>query len=608
VAGELPPPGSDDPERAWLRDTYRPDAPQLTVRAAIAGVALGGLLCLSNLYVVLKTGWSLGVTITACIAAYALFALARGLGLTRTALGALENNAVGSVASAAGYMTGGGNMAALPALLMLTPLRPSTAALVAWFAATAALGVFVAIPIKRQLINVERLPFPTGAATAQTIRSLHDRGGGQARYLFGAAALAGLVTWLRDARWKNLPFNLPSAVGLPFTVAGQPALRWTLGIETSSLLVGAGALVGARTGWSMLLGAVVNYALLAPWLLSRRLIAGASYRDIVAFSVWAAAGIFVSSALVSLALGTGRRAIARSWRAFQAAAQRRRRRDAEAPDPLAGIECPSSWFAVGLVVLGATVVILMGRLFSVPTWAGVLAIPLALAMGFVSARVTGETDTSPSSALGPLTQLAYAGLAPGNVAANLAGANVTAGVGLHAADLLTDLKSGFALGARPRQQFAGQLLGVLAGAALVAPAFRWLVPDVARLGSETLPAPGAMVWASVTRVLAHGPAALAPSASAALVAGAGLGALLALLERATSPGARRFVPSPAGLGVALVVPGYNSLAMALGAFVAWAWRKRQRDGAPDQVAPLAAGLIAGESLLGVAMALLAAMR
>jgi len=84
--------------------------------------------------------------------------------------------------------------------------------------------------------------------------------------------------------------------------------------------------------------------------------------------------------------------------------------------------------------------------------------------------------------------------------------------------------------------------------------------------------------------------------------------LLALLERATSPGARRFVPSPAGLGVALVVPGYNSLAMALGAFVAWAWRKRQRDGAPDQVAPLAAGLIAGESLLGVAMALLAAMR
>src|SRR5262249_23558755 len=158
-----------------------------------------------------------------------------------------------------------------------------------------------------------------------------------------------------------------------------------------------------------------------------------------------------------------RRAIARSFGAVAAAFEHRRR--ATVTDPPAGAECPWSWFATALVVLGAAVVLLMGRLFHVPTWAGVVAIPLAVAMGFVSARVTGETDTSPSSALGPVTQLAYGALVPGDVAANLAGANVTAGVALHASDLLTDLKSGFLLGARPRQQLAGQLLGVLAGAA-----------------------------------------------------------------------------------------------------------------------------------------------
>jgi OPT family oligopeptide transporter len=579
---------------------HPPDAPQLTARAAITGVALGGLLCLSNLYVALKTGWSLGVTITACIIAYALFAFARAVGLTRSSLGDLENNAVGTVASAAGYMTGGGNVAALPALLMLTDLRPSTAALVAWFASTAALGVFVAIPLKRQLINIEELPFPTGAATAETIRSLHDHRGKQARPLFAAAAIAGITAWLRDA------LRLPPAIGLPFRLAGQPALRWTLGFETSLLLVGAGAFVGARTGWSLLLGGVVNYALLAPWLHARGVIAGVSYREIVGWSAWAAAGVLVSSALVALAAGPSRRAIARSLGALAAAFERRARATG-ARDPSAALECPRWWFAAAVVVLGAAVVVLMQRIFHVPLWAGVVAIPLAVAMGFVSARVTGETDTSPSSALGPVTQLAYGALVPGNVAANLAGANVTAGVALHASDLLTDLKAGFLLGARPRQQLAGQLLGVLAGAALVAPALHLLVPDVRALGSEALPAPGAMVWAGVARVLARGPGALAPAARAALAVGAGLGAVLALLERAATPRARRFVPSPSGIGIALVLPAYNSASMAIGALAAWAWRRRQPAGAPDRIAPLAAGLVAGESLVGVALALLAAV-
>jgi uncharacterized oligopeptide transporter (OPT) family protein len=64
-------------------------------------------------------------------------------------------------------------------------------------------------------------------------------------------------------------------------------------------------------------------------------------------------------------------------------------------------------------------------------------------------RVTGETDVTPTKALGPVTQLIYGGVLPGNVTANVMSANVTGGVGLHAADLLTDLKSGFLLGPNP---------------------------------------------------------------------------------------------------------------------------------------------------------------
>src|SRR5262245_11535203 len=102
-----------------------PSPAQLTVRAVAAGMAIGAVMCLSNIYVFFKTGWSLGVTLTACILAFALFQAFSALGIARRPLGALENNALTTVASGAGYMTGGGNMAAFGALLMVTTVRPN---------------------------------------------------------------------------------------------------------------------------------------------------------------------------------------------------------------------------------------------------------------------------------------------------------------------------------------------------------------------------------------------------------------------------------------------------------------------------------------------------
>ena len=66
-----------DPEQQWLETVYRKGEKQLTVRAIIAGMLIGGVMCLSNLYVFFKTGWSLGVTLTACILAFAVFELFR---------------------------------------------------------------------------------------------------------------------------------------------------------------------------------------------------------------------------------------------------------------------------------------------------------------------------------------------------------------------------------------------------------------------------------------------------------------------------------------------------------------------------------------------------
>jgi uncharacterized oligopeptide transporter (OPT) family protein len=594
----------DDPEVRWRREVWAGEVPQLTPRAVLAGMAIGGVLCLSNLYVTLKTGWSLGVTLTSCIIAFGLFRALRGAGLVRKELSVLENNAIGSVASAAAFMTGGGNMAALPALLLLTGARPSGVAMFLWFATIAALGVFAAIPIKRQIINVEQLPFPSAVATAETVRAMHgDEGdgarGGAAKKLFIAALVAGLATLARDLRL--LPWRLPGRFGLPFRLGGHPAADWSLALDGSLVLIGGGALMSMRTAWSLLLGAVVTYGVVAPAMVARGVIGAVEYKTIVTFTLWPGAALLVSSGVLSF--GFQWRSAARSLASLVDLL--RRRRD-ETHDPLADIEAPPWWFPAGFAVLSPIVIVLMARLFGVPWWAGVMAIPLALVMGVVAARVTGETDVTPTKALGPVTQLIYGAALPANVTANVMSANVTGGVGLHAADLLTDLKSGYLLGANPRQQVRAQLFGVAIGAAVVVPAFALLVPDAAALGTPELPAPAVLVWASVSKALSGGLAGLPHAARVGVAIGAAIGALLAVLERLAPKRLLPFVPSPAGLGIAMVMPGSNAIAMCSGAVIAAYIRARKRAFADASLTPIASGFIAGESLTGITLALLRA--
>jgi OPT family oligopeptide transporter len=267
-------------------------------------------------------------------------------------------------------------------------------------------------------------------------------------------------------------------------------------------------------------------------------------------------------------------------------------------------ECPAWWFPVGFLVLSPVVIFLMGWLFHIPFWAGLIAVPLAVLMGFIAARVTGETDVTPTKALGPVTQLIFGVITPGNISGNIMSANVTGGIGLHAADLLTTLKTGKLLGASARQQARAQLFGVLAGAAVVVPAFNLIIPDPSVLGGDAWPAPSCLVWAGVSKAFSNGIDALPQSARLAVWIGLALGVVLALLERLTPKHLKAYVPSPSGIGIAMVIPGSNAVAMFIGAAVA-EWMRRKRPLLAERlVVPVSSGLIAGESLMGILIALL----
>ncbi|MHB8874380.1 MAG: OPT/YSL family transporter, partial [Myxococcaceae bacterium] len=222
-------------------------------------------------------------------------------------------------------------------------------------------------------------------------------------------------------------------------------------------------------------------------------------------------------------------------------------------------------------------------------------------LSIVACRATGETDTTPIGALGKITQLTYGVLIPQNLTANLMTANVTAAIATSSADLLTDLKSGYLLGANPRKQFLAQFFGVFAGTLVAVPGFYLLVPTAETLGGDKFPAPAAQVWKAVAELLGKGVHALHPSALWAMAIGGALGILITLLEKGF-PKHKHFIPSPTGLGLACVIPAWNSISMFLGALIAFIVLKKRKKTSDTYTIPVASGLIAGESIMGVLIA------
>jgi uncharacterized oligopeptide transporter (OPT) family protein len=149
-----------------------------------------------------------------------------------------------------------------------------------------------------------------------------------------------------------------------------------------------------------------------------------------------------------------------------------------------------------------------------------------------------------------------------------------------------------------------QLFGVAVGAVVVVPAFNLILPDPSVLGGEAWPAPSCVVWAGVSQAFSHGISALHPSSRTAIVAGLALGIALALSEKFAPRKLRPLIPSPSGLGIAMVIPGSNCISMFLGSALAEWLRRKKPALAEKTVVPVASGLIAGESLMGILIAIL----
>ena len=608
-------------EADWVRDVYRPGQPQLTMRAVATGLALGFVLSFANVYTGLKIGLFFTMGLPACLASFAIWRLLASLGLARSPLSVLETNCMQSTASSAAYATGNMVVGVFPAMLLLsvTPehpggIRAHWATLAAWIACVAALGVTLAIPLKRQLINRERLAFPSGTAAAIMLDGLHrtaDAVRSRTRALFAAIAVGAALPLLRDIR--GFPVISSSSKLFDWLPriwaggAGHVVSEAGLVLDHSLLTAAAGVFVGLRTSLWMIAGGAITAFVLVPIALDSTWIDALGHQVAATRSlataridvgIWLGAPLLVAYALVAL-LG--------HWRAFvQTFASRR---TALAPDDAsAGIEIPLAWFWYGFALCGGAAIVLGRVLFDIPAVLGCLAVATSLVFSMVAARITGETDINPGGPMGKLTQLGFGMLHPQHPSTNLTTAAMTHASSVACADLLSDLKSGYLLGADPRRQFVAQAIGIAAGTAASVLAYFILIPDASALtaspgGSPQFAAPGAHQFRAIAEILQYGLANLHPMHRALVIVGAVAGVVIAVTERFSPRRVARWLPSSAGLGLGLILPLSLSLGMAIGAAVAAIAAARRHDAAERYVWPISAGVLAGESLAGVVVAI-----
>jgi putative OPT family oligopeptide transporter len=577
-------------------DEPRSTARHLTGRALASGVLLGALLTPCNIYSGLKIGWSFNISIIALLLSAGFWALLARLRLGAT-LGSGEANIAQTTASSSANIISGGLVAPIPALAMLSGDNLPAGQLIPWVFAVSFLGIWVAWYLRATLILHSGLPFPTGRATAETLLEIFDHGREAAlklRVLLSATLLAGSLKWL-DTGWQSLPrpslgFVLP-ATGKLTGFGGISAKNLTFTFDPSLMLAGFGAIIGFRNGVSLLLGGLLAWGVLAPWGLAQGFITpGADdlqaswFPAMIEWLLWPGVALMVGSALTRFLL----QALSR-----RAAAGHRERPESD------GGRVPR---LVGLAVASALVVIAQVTIFGIHWVIATLAVPIAFLLAMVASRVVGETGIPPIGAIGKVSQLGSGVIAPGEMTANLIGANVAGGAAGQSADLLNDFKVGHAIGAPPQRQVVAQMFGILTGSLVGSIVYLRLIPDPAgMLITEQWPAPAVATWKVVAETLSTGLGAIPPSALWAVAIGGLTGCLGAWLQHHRAP---RWLPNMPAFGLAMVIPASISITMFLGSLVGKLLERFHPTLAQRFLIAAASGLIAGESLTGVVRALL----
>ncbi len=555
--------------------------PELTLTAVLVGYGLGVLIALSIGYAALILGFSIEGSELAAILG---FGILRGL-LNRSSI--IENNINQTVASAVNSASAG-MMFSVPALFILEQTDFSPVVLVFSCIAGGILGVAFIIPLRKQMIDFERLTYPGGVAVA-TVLCSPGAGVHKALLLLGGALASAMVHFFSQT-YHVENWDLGTLIGLPEYMNGI----WYI----SLLTIGVGYIAG-KGGFFFIIGGYVCYWVLAPMLSVAGYLPapealqemGTSLTGYLRLSLFRPVGIgmLIGGALTGIVLALP--LIKSAIHSMQTASKLKNGiSQDEMPIKLLYLAVAGATMLLFVIAINSTVEMGIIR-GSIMALLGTLWIWVA---GVILSECIGRTNWSPLSGMTliAVTILIIISSGLGDKAAIISSVMVGAAACVamsQATDLMLDLKTGYLVGAIPRRQQTAQFLGTWLGP-IVIMILIYVLHDAYTLGSDRLPAPQGQALASMISGILGGDVPVQK-----YLAGAGIGALLS----ASGIGGLGVL-----VGLGFYLPFNIVLTYSLGTILRLFTDAKLGHRYAEEVGiPVAAGLIVGEALVGVGFAI-----
>lgn len=554
------------------------------MRAVVAGMLVAAVMGASYPYIVLKLGFGPNVSVVAAFFGYL------SLGILFRNFNRWENNIVQTAGTSAAQTAFMCVILAAFDLLQQSPtlgytFAPTPFQAFLWLAAASILGLLLAVPLRRHYVVDEKLTYADGVAAAETIIVLDSRGK-DARdpamaLAFGTIA-SGLVMFFQQPWGGHLipEVIIPTLLGLTAATAGA-------GVAVSLLGVGSGMIVGNRINMSMLIGAILSWVIAPKILLAEGIITAPVRGEILRWVMWPGTAMILCAGLTSLAL---------KWQTLSRTFTRL------SSGSIDSDEFPLKWVGIGVALATLALIAIQITVFHVAWWMTAIAVVLSLPLMLVGLRVLGETNWGPISQVTNLMQAVFAALAPGNVTTNMATSGTTGTIAVQSEAIMQDYKAGEIIGSTPRYLTYSQLLAAPIGAAAVAYMYP-LLKKTYGIGGDGLTSPISQRVAGFAEFLTQGGSAMGRGALQFAILFGILGILIAVFEARW----RKWLPSPTGLGIGMLVPGSVVFAMVIGGLVQWFWEKRSPANAARVSIALASGFIAGEAIVAVIIPLLIAV-
>ncbi|OIW14167.1 hypothetical protein TanjilG_21307 [Lupinus angustifolius] len=508
--------------------------------------------------------------------------------------------------------------------------QPSPGWLIGFLFVVSFVGLFSIVPLRKLMILKYKLTYPSGTATAVLINSLHTPKGAklakkQVVLLFksfcGSFSFAGFQ-WL---------FAAADGCGFSnFPIFGLQAYKHRFYFDFSCTYVGVGMLIPYMVNISLLLGAIISWGILWPWIEQKKGIwysadlSPSSLYGIQGYRVFGAIGLMLGDGLYHCISMLG-----------QVVYNLRLNYSKKNELPSTIIDYQDSkvdyddqlrkeyflkdqipiWVAwTGYVILAIISIMTVSHIFPQLKWYHILVTYLiAPILAFCNAYGCGLSDWSLASGYGKVSILifsAWVGLPDGGIVAGLASCGVMMNIVSTASDLMQDFKSGYLTLASPRSMFFSQIIGTAMGCVISPVIFMFLNKD-STIGDPEgkYPAPYGQIYRGLALLGTKGFSIL-PKHCLELTIILFFSAMIiniihdVLLHYETKYRLHRFVPNPMCLAIPFYLGGHFVIDMCIGNLIIYLWDRKNKHQCKDYAPALASGLICGDSSWNVPAAML----